>query len=186
MTAEAIGKIREKAAAHHNGVDGFDNNSRRNAYVCDNRTWSEGAKPGCGYFIITVDREPGVTPAMLTCPKCGNLAGSKFYKIASYLEPTHEWYRPETLDGLTPGEIDHVENGGLLIRKIGGGDYKDGWQPQERANIAKAQSMMRVVEEVKRLSPPVINRADYPNRQQYRAALRRASKADMALRERVL
>lgn len=58
-----IEEIRAKAAQYHNGSEGFDNNARKNAYECD----------GCGSYIVTVDREPGVTPDMDA--ECGTWCG---------------------------------------------------------------------------------------------------------------
>lgn len=189
MTAKAIAKIRAEAASHFNGVRGFDNTARRNAYVCEDMP--DGTS-GCGHFIITVDREPGVTPAMVACGNCGTFAGSKFYRIADGFEPTHEWYRPETLDECKPGERDHVERGGLLLRMIGGGSSKDGWQKPEdarkvaivagegRSAQAAALASLATAKTAKgHVREPTcevtrINRADYPNRQQYREACRRA------------
>lgn len=168
-----IGEIRAEAYAHFDGTKGFDNEGRRNAYVCDHM--ADGSN-GCGSFIVTVDREPGVTPALLKCPQCGNFAGSKFYRIADWLEPTHEWYRPETLDGLTDGERDHVERGGLLLRQIGGGKADGGWQKGDRIKTLHAQHRFDQRAEVRQMIKPPLDRAAYPNRQQYRAAVREQRK----------
>lgn len=186
--AKTIDEIRAKAAEYHNGSDGFDNNARKNAYECDE----------CGSYIVTVDREPGVTPFMVSCGNCGAMAKSKFYRVQAYLEPTHEWYRPETLDGLDPWESEHVENGGLLLRLIGGGDFKEGWQKADSA-MAKAEADMEALRasfemakfeaamadrmkgyraNIIRPQPvePAIKREDYPSRQAYRHALAKQGK----------
>jgi len=34
------------------------------------------------------------------------------------LPPEYEWYKPDSLKGLNPGEKEHVRKGGLLLRKI--------------------------------------------------------------------
>lgn len=174
-----IEEIRAKAAEHFNGTDGFDNSTRKNAYECEE----------CGSYIVTVDREPGVTPFMVPCGNCGAFAKSKFYRVQPYLEPTHEWYRPETLDDLKDWERQHVEKGGLLLRPIG--QHK--WQKPDKA-MAKAEVDMEalrasfemakfeanmadrmkgyranIIKPQPAESP--IKREDYPSRQAYRHAL---------------
>lgn len=101
---------------------------RLNLYICQH---------GCHNVTVDVDR--GVTPFMIPCQftgredrplnpalsvdgKCIGMAQSQFYprnlpEGIPYPVPTHEWYRPTTLEGLTPGEFDHVEQGGLLLSK---------------------------------------------------------------------
>jgi len=70
---------------------GFVNEGRKNAYECDS----------CRAYIVTIDRHPGVTPFGVKCGHCGALEGrSKGYRVSQHLEPTHEWYRPETLVGI--------------------------------------------------------------------------------------
>lgn len=185
-------QIRAKAAEHFNGTDGFDNSTRKNAYECEK----------CGSYIVTVDREPGVTPFMVNCGNCSAFAYSKFYRVRPYLEPTHEWYRPETLDGLHPWESEHVERGGLLLRLIGGGDFKEGWQKADTAmadTIAQGRAEMEALKASYELEKfeaamadrmkgyraniikpqPVespIKREDYPSRQAYRHALAKHGK----------
>ncbi|WP_066280289.1 hypothetical protein, partial [Blastomonas sp. CCH1-A6] len=184
----SIEQIRAKAAEHFNGTDGFDNSTRKNAYECEK----------CGSYIVTVDREPGVTPFMVSCGNCSSMATSKFYRVQAYLEPTHEWYRPETLAGLKGGVREHVENGGLLLRKIGGGDSKQGWQKPD-STMAKAEADMEALRASFEMAKfeasmadrmkgyraniikpkPVeskIKREDYPSRQAYRHALAKQGK----------
>ncbi len=115
----SIAEIRERATAHHNGVVGFANSGKKNAYVCDNT--SAFSTDGCGSYIVTVDLEPGVTPFSMKCGRCGQLATSKGYRVSHHLEPSHEWYRPKNLDGLTDWQVEHVCNGGLLLRPVPGG-----------------------------------------------------------------
>lgn len=168
-----IEEIRAKALEY------CDTTGRRNAYECEE----------CGSYIVTVDREPGVTPFMVSCGNCGAFAKSKFYRVQSYLEPTHEWYRPETLDDLKDWERQHVENGGLLLRAID--DHK--WLKPDAA-IAELKidySHFKKLFEMKRYeqaledrmkgyranlikpqpAEPAIKREDYPSRQAYRHAL---------------
>jgi len=82
---------------------------RINQYTC--RT--------CGGVITTIDRDEGTTPMMLACRATRGCDGSMFssmYRVAPYLTPEWEWYRPEKLP---KGEMrDYVEAGGLLLRKI--------------------------------------------------------------------
>lgn len=113
----------EKAAAFNNGKDGFANSGKLNGYICE-------ADPS--HRIVTIDREPGVTPFTIQCVACEALnrlplkrglyrhaaMTSCFYRVPQDLEPTHEWYRPDSLDGLAPGIVDHLLKGGLTLRKI--------------------------------------------------------------------
>jgi hypothetical protein len=82
---------------------------RINQYTC--RT--------CGGVITTVDRNEGTTPWMLACRATDGCTGSMFssmYRVAPYLTPEWEWYKPEKLP---KGEMrEHVQMGGLLLRKI--------------------------------------------------------------------
>ena len=85
-----------------------------NNYIC----------PKCGHITKTIDVDPGVTPFMeFYEDKCGEFARSTFYK--DYIPeqmPTHEWYRPDLKEVLKlrkkPEILDHILQGGLLIRKI--------------------------------------------------------------------
>lgn len=123
---------------------GFQNTNRLNAYECDGeRGYSNvPAKQGCGSFIVTIDRHPGVTPFMVRCGNCGQMAHSKGYRVQDYLNPTHEWYRPETLDGIDERSFDHLANGGLILRAIPG--KPDRWTIPVRAGPCDPpMSMMR-------------------------------------------
>lgn len=118
-----------KAALHYDGEKGFANNQRTNVYTCVGRMKRPPAyvhgqgfarEPGCGHKMVTIDREPGVTPFMTACPKCGGDAQSGFYRVPMGLKPTHEWYRPDSLVDEKPHTVEHVLNGGLLLREIVG------------------------------------------------------------------
>jgi hypothetical protein len=100
------------AAEAYNGEagEGFKNDGRKNAYVCED----------CGSSIITVDRGPGFTPFLISCGNCKGMAQSKMYRVVDWLEPTHEWHRPESVDGLNAASIEHVRKGGLILRPIPG------------------------------------------------------------------
>lgn len=81
-----------------------------NIYRCD----------ACGHSMVTIDREPGVTPFITKCPKCGGEATSFMYRVPPNLTPTHEWYRPDQkeFDSLKPASKRHCAQGGLLRRAI--------------------------------------------------------------------
>ncbi|CRK59051.1 hypothetical protein [Alloactinosynnema sp. L-07] len=79
-----------------------------NAYLCPN-----------GHATWTRNRDEGTTPAFIPCPAfCGADARSAWYRVPqdSDAHCAHEWYRPTDLTTLTPGERDHVDRGGLLLR----------------------------------------------------------------------
>ena len=82
-----------------------------NCYVCDT----------CGHITKTKDIDPGVTPYLFKCEKCGELARSTFYRdIAPNQKPTIEWYRPTLKETLKMGigMVDHILQGGLDSRVI--------------------------------------------------------------------
>ena len=99
---------------------------RLNQYVCDT----------CGHITTTIDRDNGVTPFMIECKgalpcsaRRGSIRGRSGRDVArsrgygasvdQSAAPTHEWYRPEHLDGLSQqGLLSHVLAGGLLLREI--------------------------------------------------------------------
>lgn len=74
----------------------------------------------CGYNMVTIDREEGVTPMMVKCNNCGNMMRSMWYQVDQSLTPTHEWYMPgrRGIRKLGGALREHVEKGGLLLRKI--------------------------------------------------------------------
>jgi hypothetical protein len=121
MRELALIRVARDAAAHFNGSDGFPNNGRKNVYECEFFP---------GHRMVTIDREPGVTPFLITCERCkaAGMKGSSgmlhpvmrssCYQVDQALEPTHEWYRPDTCKGLDRATTEHVMKGGLLLRKI--------------------------------------------------------------------
>lgn len=127
MRTPEVEKIAAQAAAHFDGEKGFANAGKLNAYSCRGK---RGMAPGggfqlvqtappCGRTMVTIDREPGVTPFIVQCPDCGGEAQSSAYKgINPAMIPTHEWYRPDSLEGLEGWSLDHVSKGGLLLREI--------------------------------------------------------------------
>jgi len=83
----------------------------KNAYICDN----------CRHATVTVDVDVGVTPFTIQCPRCGSRSQSLCYKVVlPSLEPEAEWYRPkaEELVNKSPGVVEHVVKGGLLLRPV--------------------------------------------------------------------
>ena len=106
--------------------------SRKNAYWCDS----------CHGYIVTIDRDEGVTPMFLACrvkgeptdPRndCEGMSRSMMYPAEPWpetdgyghaipTEPTWEWYAPgaDEANALDRGTFEHVQKGGLLLRKIG-------------------------------------------------------------------
>lgn len=89
---------------------------RENCYVCRE----------CLGHIVTVDRDPGVTPMFLGCRATEGCSGqmvSSGYpdpdkKPASIGPATWEWFRPTDLKGYEPDMVDHISRGGLELRKI--------------------------------------------------------------------
>lgn len=145
--------ILEQGRAAIGGQPYFE--GRKNAYECDGEGHSDFAlkigvqpKPGCGAFIVTIDVAPGVTPFMLKCGRCGGYAHSKMYRVQDWLEPTHEWYRPDTLDGIDPAYFDHLSRGGLILRPVEG--RPDEWQlPPVKGEVSEARraEMIHAMEE---------------------------------------
>lgn len=91
----------------------FDGRGKTNCYTCQK----------CGKVIKCRDIDKGTTPFMITCEKCQNMMHSSFYMDDIYInvEVSHEWYRPsleEFVKMEIQSEIQHVLNGGLLLRKI--------------------------------------------------------------------
>lgn len=80
-----------------------------NTYVC-----------GSQHAVWTRNADSGTTPFIIRCPApdCGRESRSQFYRVPQHLEASHEWYKPSDLRGLTPGERNHVQRGGLLLRQI--------------------------------------------------------------------
>lgn len=87
---------------------------RLNVYTCE----------VCGADLFTNDRDIGVTPFMIKCREanCNGFARSHMYRIEWEKffgqQPTHEWFRPETLDGQDDETVEHLVKGGLLLREV--------------------------------------------------------------------
>lgn len=100
---------------------------RKNAYWCET----------CRGYVVTIDVDKGVTPMFLACRvkgdpsdpdnDCKGMSRSMMYPAEPWpekdgygnpipTEPTWEWFKPATLDGLSEGVREHVEKGGLDLR----------------------------------------------------------------------
>jgi len=99
-------------------LDGYPGPGTRNAYRCKK----------CHRYSVTVHADQGVTPMFLGClhEGCDGQGVSAMYPPepwpAGIDEATHEWYRPteKELKKVSPAELQHVRQGGLLLREIGG------------------------------------------------------------------
>lgn len=85
---------------------------KKNIYVCEK----------CKGHLVTVDRDRGVTPFMLDCRAtldCKGMMKSSMYRVFDpEIGADHEWYRPTALEVVKSHLQSHVDQGGLLIRKI--------------------------------------------------------------------
>lgn len=109
---------------------------KKNGYTCQ----------GCGWRIVTVNVDDGTTPFMVGCENplptdgekekgraasgpirfekgCGAMMQSHFYRIPQDLEPSHEWHSPDERERKQmrrkgDPNLEHVERGGLLLRRI--------------------------------------------------------------------
>jgi hypothetical protein len=88
----------------------------------------------CGGKTITIDIHDGVTPFMLGCRAsgeegdCNGMAESSFYRVPTDTPPAEwEWFKPEGTEyrKLSREMREHVDKGGLDIRKIGGKTHSD-------------------------------------------------------------
>ena len=96
---------------------------KRNAYFCQK----------CRRAYITVDIDEGTTPMIIHCDACGSYAISMMYSLSvvfkldlsegryppNEMKPDFEFYKPGQAEyaGLLPSQQEHVDNGGLLMRK---------------------------------------------------------------------
>ena len=73
----------------------------------------------CGSHIVTKDVDDGVTPFLVGCksPGCKGLMQSSMYRVFDQaMKHSWEWYKPNSLAGLSGSEREHVRMGGLLMR----------------------------------------------------------------------
>lgn len=72
----------------------------------------------CGRDRVTINLDAGVTPMYLRCDQCGGQSVSRWYRVDQTLMPEYAWYRPHNLRGFDAAMRDHIERGGLDLRKI--------------------------------------------------------------------
>lgn len=96
--------------AQKQSAEGFK--GRKNIYTCDT----------CFDHIVTVDLEDGVTPFMLRCratDRCKGMMRSSMYRVFDQtMKAGFEWFRPSIVALEPVGVREHVEKGGLLLRKV--------------------------------------------------------------------
>lgn len=124
LTREGFDEIARRAAEQRERQDW----GNLNAYVC----------PVCKVRLVTIDRDPGVTPAFLDCEREEHQSGklplmtSAFYRLSGFTDAdaTKEFYRPTFEDYLLIRDlncVNHLNAGGLLLRSVGA-VYPDGWE----------------------------------------------------------
>lgn len=92
----------------------MEGQNKVNAYICDNL-----------HITVTKNIDEGVTPMFIGCPECKALcdeyeaATSRMYRVNQSIPHTHEWYKPTNIEGLNQFEVEHIGQGGLLLRKAG-------------------------------------------------------------------
>lgn len=91
----------------------MEGQNKVNAYICEEL-----------HITVTKNVDAGVTPMFIGCPECKKIhskhamATSRMYRVNQSIPHTHEWYKPASNEGLNHFEIEHVEQGGLLLRKV--------------------------------------------------------------------
>lgn len=87
---------------------------RLNIYTCDT----------CREHIVTEDIDRGVTPFLISCEYCtrGKMRSSMYRVFDLSMKEGYHWYTPsaDELERDTPWAREHVEKGGLLLRKADG------------------------------------------------------------------
>jgi len=95
----------------HPMIAGEHDGNKYNTYTCEN-----------GHRTNTYDIDKGVTPYLIKCPKCDEMARSSFYRVGPFTteEIDFNWIRPsleETFNIKYQESIDHVLNGGLIRKE---------------------------------------------------------------------
>lgn len=99
----------------------MESKGRINEYVCEK----------CGKSTVTINGEEGVTPFVIACradwpaSNCDGMSQSRFYRGTDNLDPQWEWHRPtpeecREKEKEAPGLTEHVERGGLVLRRLTG------------------------------------------------------------------
>lgn len=94
-------------------VSGRSMKGRLNIYTC--RT--------CRGHVVTRDIDTGVTPFLTSCAAtegCGGMMQSSMYNVFDQaMRASHIWYRPHINTLLSPATIEHLNKGGLILRRAG-------------------------------------------------------------------
>lgn len=78
-----------------------------------------------GHQTITIDKDNGTTPLIISCRKtlnekvCKGDAKSAFYICDQTLKPEYEWVLPAPGQKINPIVKEYCDNGGLLLNLIG-------------------------------------------------------------------
>lgn len=92
-------------------VEAIGFKGKKNIYTCDK----------CEGHVVTVDVARGVTPFMIECKAthdCKGMMKSSMYRVFGQdMRADYEWYRPTAVEVVKPHLKQHVEMGGLLLRK---------------------------------------------------------------------
>lgn len=104
MTEEEYNQI----CAEIENSDMYDGRGKFDVYECE----------GCDHHLITTYAVKGVTPFVITCPKCGKtMMHTRTLKSAPINEEVIMWIRPayEQYCKLSHGYRDHISKGGLIM-----------------------------------------------------------------------
>lgn len=107
MSEEEYNKLRDEIE----NSDMYDGRGKYDVYECE----------GCDHHLITTYAVKGVTPFVVTCPKCGKgMLHVRTLKAASAGENVIKWIRPtyEQYCKLSYGYRDHIGNGGLILETV--------------------------------------------------------------------
>lgn len=104
------------ATEHKDAPDTPEPRRTLNIYTCES----------CGFHIVTKDVDVGTTPFMIPCEALaceGRMLSSMYAVFDQNMRPGYHWYKPAAPEwgALSPGELEHVRKGGLLLRKADGG-----------------------------------------------------------------
>lgn len=138
------------------GPGDFDGKGRLNAWECEE----------CGAYIVSRDRDAGVTPYILRCKDetvgeglgCGAEMTSKFYRLARRDDwpVSHEWIRPKTKEKLADAlerddeyknYSDYLRRGGLHLARIIEEDGTPAETGSQRENRRRLKLIRRLNQE---------------------------------------
>ncbi len=104
----AIAEGAKRAAQRPDSFQG-----KKNIYVCQK----------CRGHVVTVDIDNGVTPFIIGCwatDGCKGEMHSSFYRVFDQsMRADFEWYRPDETAEMTAHTLNHVRQGGLVLREAG-------------------------------------------------------------------